>query len=98
MTMLRLYAIAIALPVLCGLLMINACLSRETQRAPFSIAWSYDTSGYLETCGCSSHQLGGLTRRATKIAQLRTAGPVLAIEGAHIVPDKGEFNLFKGQT
>jgi 2',3'-cyclic-nucleotide 2'-phosphodiesterase (5'-nucleotidase family) len=81
---------------LAALLVAGRCMSAGKQQS-FSIAWNYDTSGYLETCGCSAHQLGGLGRRATKIDQLRQAGPVLAIEGAHIVEDKGEFQLFKGQ-
>jgi len=74
----------------CGLLKIG--------RQPFSIAWTYDTSGYLETCGCSAHQLGGLARRATELGKLREKQPVLAIEGPHIMEDGGEFQLFKGET
>src|SRR5436309_8788509 len=78
-----------------ALLAANACLSGEKQS--FALAWNYDTSGYLETCGCSSHQLGGLGRRASKLEALRKQQPVLAIEGPHIVEDKGEFQLFKGE-
>ena len=37
---------------------------QDAEPEPFAIAWNYDTSGYLETCGCSSHQLGGIARRA----------------------------------
>ena len=84
-------------PVLCGALMVGACMSHAEQRQSFAILWNYDTSGYLETCGCSSHQLGGLPRRATLLADLRARQPVLAIEGAHIVEDKGDFQLFKGE-
>lgn len=75
-----------------------ACLSRAGAREPFVITWNYDTSGYLETCGCSAHQLGGLTRRAAKLAGLRAKQPVLALEGAHIVEDAGGFQLYKGET
>lgn len=88
----------LAVSVICTVLIAGACLSEETQREPFTIIWNYDTSGYMETCGCSANQLGGLTRRATKLRELRAAGPVLAIEGQHIIADKGEFNLFKGQV
>jgi len=85
----------LAFLLLAALVLASTCLSAKPQS--FTIAWSYDTSGYLETCGCSAHMYGGLARRATKIAQLRGSGPVLAIEGGHIVEDKGEFQLFKGQ-
>lgn len=84
--------------LLAGVLAAGACLGgSSTAREPFAIAWNYDTSGYLETCGCSAAQLGGLARRGTKLAELREKQPVLAIEGAHIVGDMGEFQLFKAQ-
>lgn len=89
--------VTLSVSAVCTLLIAGACLSQESQAEPFTIAWNYDTSGYMETCGCSAHQLGGLTRRATKLSELRAAGPVLAIEGQHIVSDKGDFNLFKGE-
>ena len=92
----RIHLTILGVLTLAALLVAGRCMSAGKAQS-FSIAWNYDTSGYLETCGCSSHQLGGLARRATKIDQLRQAGPVLAIEGAHIVEDKGEFQLFKGQ-
>ncbi|MCH7472991.1 hypothetical protein IIA79_08585 [bacterium] len=76
---------------------LSSCIARQ-QPEPFTIVWNYDTSGYLETCGCSTHQLGGLARRATMIEQLRVSQPVLAIEGAHIVQEAGEWQLFKGET
>lgn len=84
--------------IACGIIAAQACIAPREPQVPFAIAWSYDTSGYLETCGCSAHQLGGLARRATLISELRAKQPVLAIEGAHIVADAGEFQLFKGQT
>ena len=74
-----------------------ACLPAPKPQ-PFAIAWNYDTSGYLETCGCSSHQLGGIARRATKLTELRQQQDVLAIEGAHFIETSGEFQLFKGET
>jgi hypothetical protein len=87
----------LGLLLLAALLVAGTCLSANKPAQSISIAWNYDTSGYLETCGCSAKQLGGLARRATKLEQLRAAGPVLAIEGAHVVEDRGEFQLFKAQ-
>jgi hypothetical protein len=77
---------------------LGAACRAYAQPGPFAIAWNYDTSGYLETCGCSSHQLGGIARRATKLAELRQKQDVLAIEGAHFIETSGEFQLFKGET
>ena len=89
----------VTLALFCGAFLTGACLGNPASDAePFSIAWNYDTSGYLATCGCSAHQLGGLARRATIIDNLREAQPLLAIEGAHIVADAGEFQLFKAET
>lgn len=95
--MYRIYLWVAALTAVCAALMFSACLSQAQPHAPFAIAYNFDTSGYLETCGCSAHQLGGLGRRATKLEELRQKQPVLALEGAHIVADKGGFQLFKGQ-
>lgn len=76
-----------------------ACTSTPPQPGgPFAIAWSYDTSGYLEVCGCSTNMLGGMPRRATQLTQLRSRQPVLAIEGAHFIEGPGGFQLFKGET
>ncbi|MCC7477812.1 hypothetical protein IT575_05080 [bacterium] len=95
--MYRIYLWVAAVSVACAALMFSACMSQAQQSAPFAIAFNFDTSGYLETCGCSAHQLGGLGRRATKLEELRQKQPLLALEGAHIVADKGSFQLFKGQ-
>lgn len=95
--MYRIYLMVAVIALFSAAVMFNACLSSQAEPEPFTIVWNYDTSGYLETCGCSTHQLGGLARRATKIAQLRESQPLLAIEGAHFIEDAGEFQLFKGE-
>ncbi len=79
-----------------GLLMSVGC-GPAPKGTPFIIAWNYDTNGYLEPCGCSAHQLGGLSRRATKLAELRKQGPVFAIEGARNFQEGGKFQLFKSE-
>ena len=80
--------------ILLAVLRGTTCCSLARVREPFAIAWSYDTSGYLETCGCSARQLGGVAKRATMLSDLRSKQPVLAIEGAHIVEDRGLIFLF----
>ncbi len=89
--------------LICGLLLcalfgvLSACL-QTAPRESFSVAWNYDTSGYLEVCGCSAHQLGGLPRRATKLEELESGGPVLKIEGAHFFEEAGTFQMMKGEA
>jgi hypothetical protein len=80
------------------LLCLVCCVPNAEGPEPFTVVWSYDTSGQIEPCGCSAHQLGGLARRATVIDELRAEGPVLAIEGAHILEEETGFQLFKGET
>jgi len=84
------------LAVVLGPVLLGGC-GQKPAGEPFLIVWSYDTSGYLEPCGCSAHQLGGLARRASKIAELRTGQPVFAIEGARHLEEGGEFRLFKSE-
>jgi hypothetical protein len=81
-----------------GLVLGTTCQAPAGKPGPFAVAWNYDTSGYLEVCGCSSNMLGGIARRATKLTQLREQQQVLALEGAHFIETSGEFQLFKGET
>ena len=80
------------------LLSLVCCAPDAEPPEPFTVVWSFDTSGQIEPCGCSAHQFGGLARRATVIDELRADGPVLAIEGAHILEEENGFQLFKGET
>jgi hypothetical protein len=77
---------------------LSGCPEAGAARDGFSVAWNYDTSGYLEVCGCSAHQLGGLPRRASKLTTLEALGPVLKIEGAHIFEEAGTFQMLKGEA
>lgn len=94
----RLYVLLAVAALGLGTMAEGACFSSAQAPQPFTIVWNYDTSGYLETCGCSTHQLGGLARRGWQIARLREKQPLIAIEGAHFIADAGEFHLFKGET
>ncbi len=93
----RCICVLTAVVIIAGPLVAGGCSSKEAEGKPFIIAWNYDTSGYIEPCGCSAHLLGGLPRRATKIAQLRAEQPVFAIEGAHFLEEGGGFQLFKSE-
>jgi hypothetical protein len=85
-----------AAALIAGLLGIGGC-GPSPKGQPFTITWNFDTDGYLEPCGCSLHQLGGLSRRATKIAEIRAEKPVFAIEGPRNFEEGGDFKLFKSQ-
>ena len=52
----RIYVLIAVLLLGCGTFAAAACISRSAEPEPFSIVYNYDTSGYLETCGCSTHQ------------------------------------------
>jgi len=92
------FHVLMALAVLaCLAAAFNSC-NQGPPPEPFTLTWNYDTNGYLETCGCSAHQLGGLARRKTVIDGLRDKQPLVAIEGAHFIESEGEFQFFKGET
>jgi hypothetical protein len=53
------------------------------------LLYTNDTDGFLQSCGCTGGQVGGLAKRATVIKQLRAAaaGPVLLLDGGNLAPD-----------
>jgi hypothetical protein len=62
------------------------------------IVYSYDTNGKMETCGCSTKQLGGLSRRGTVIEEYASYNrEMLVLDGGKILPDTSEFSRFKAQ-
>ena len=90
------------IPVGTVLLLVVSLLAMSCNQGPppepFTMTWNYDTNGFLETCGCSAHQLGGIARRSTLLEGLREQQPLLALEGAHFIESDGEFQFFKGET
>jgi len=61
------------------------------------IVYSYDTNGKMETCGCSTRQLGGLSRRGTIIRDYETNynRQMLMLDGGKILADATDFSKFK---
>lgn len=47
-----------------------------------SLAYTGDTRGFLENCGCKVNQSGGVARRARKIAELRRRDPEILLVDA----------------
>jgi hypothetical protein len=55
---------------------------------PLTIIYTTDTNGFLQTCGCSGGQVGGLAKRATLIRELQAgAGTVLLLDGGDLAGD-----------
>jgi hypothetical protein len=57
-----------------------------------TIAYTNDTDGYLQSCGCTSNQAGGLARRAHHISKLRIAShqqgsAFLLLDGGNLAKD-----------
>ncbi len=62
----------------------------KDQKPEAVVIISGQTYGYLQPCGCSRPQLGGLERRANFIASLKAAGwPVAAVDLGDILPTAG---------
>lgn len=61
------------------------------------ILYSYDLNGKMETCGCSTLQLGGLARRGTLYDDYRNnyGRHILTLDGGKLLPDTSEFSLLK---
>jgi len=49
-------------------------------RRSLTLAFTSNTEGYLENCGCKTNQSGGLARRVTVLDSLRREGPVVALD------------------
>ncbi len=64
------------------------------------VLYSYDLNGKMETCGCSTLQLGGLARRGTLYDEYRNnyGRHVLALDGGKILPDTTDFSLLKAEV
>src|SRR5919106_182880 len=53
---------------------------RDSSRSGVSVFVSGDTTGWITPCGCAANQSGGLARRATYLADLRSKGDVLYVD------------------
>jgi hypothetical protein len=60
-----------------------------------TILFTGDTQGYLENCGCKVNQSGGVARRSTALAKLRTADPeaLLLDAGSSFVRPEKQLEL-----
>jgi len=62
------------------------------------ILYSGEDAGYLETCGCSPGQLGGIARRHTIIKYRRDMSPVLLLHNGDLINEPGLQQEIKYQV
>jgi hypothetical protein len=69
-------------------------LFRNWPKPDLIVMLSGEQHGYLDPCGCSSPQVGGLVRRYNFLQTLKERGwPVLAVDAGDIAQDKGPAGL-----
>ena len=100
---------------MCALISAAALLSAAPSRAPRAIQgapksqqaiqpdlvldFSSDLMGFVEPCGCTTGQYGGIGRRATYLRQARRkATPYLALFAGDLVAGIGELNRIRAET
>jgi Cytochrome c554 and c-prime len=52
-----------------------------------TILYTTETNGFLQACGCSKGQVGGLARRASLLHRLGSRGDALLIDGGNLADD-----------
>ncbi len=85
---------------LCGGLHIGVCgcggkSPSESPAKPLVIVASGDTAGWIEPCGCTSNQSGGLPRRGTYVANLRQRHEVLLLDVGGAAADSSAYGQAK---
>jgi hypothetical protein len=55
--------------------------------ASLTLLYTTDTNGFLQACGCSGGQVGGLAKRATVIKRLSASGATVLVDGGDLAPD-----------
>jgi len=70
-----------------------------------TIVYAADLSGWLEPCGCSANQRGGLARAAAAIARVRAENPdTIFVAGGDLLfegpldPERGDQDLARART
>lgn len=62
--------------------------TRHRWEQPLTILYTADTNGFLQSCGCSAGQVGGLAKRATLIKRLQSADNLtLFVDGGNLASD-----------
>jgi hypothetical protein len=81
-----------------GTLAYRAAASGAEPAAGASIFYTGEQRGYLEPCGCSKPQIGGLARRATFLKKTPSEVAQLQIDNGDLVDTVGRQNELKSEA
>lgn len=83
-----------ALGLVVASLAADGLFPADNPSAAFTILYTNDTEGYLQTCGCNHSGLGGFDRRATFIKQVRAEQPdVLLLDSGNLAPNAPKADM-----
>lgn len=72
---------------------------KELPRSKYRIAFTSNTFGFLENCGCKGNDWGGVTRRKTALSLLRkSADHCLSLDAGDYFPAERRSPFLNGQT
>lgn len=73
---------------LVALTLLASAISLPGSGSTLTIIYTADTQGFLQSCGCTTAQVGGLAKRATLLRQLQHKSPgALLIDGGNLAGD-----------
>ncbi len=82
-----------------GVCALVSCHVPSDSEVEVSLVFSGEEAGFIEPCGCALAQLGGLARRATAIAELRSTGqPLLLVHNGGVIAEPGWQQELKLET
>src|SRR5207247_2843055 len=67
-------------------------------RPPALLLYTGEQRGYLEPCGCSKPQTGGLPRRAAYLASLSSDPAPIVVDNGDMVTDPGRQSQLKAEA
>jgi hypothetical protein len=85
-------------------LILTACGSPQKPAAQpskspgITVVVGGDLDGYISPCGCTKPMIGGITRRATLVRSLESAGPLVKIENGDLTEAAGRQDQLKAET
>ncbi len=91
--------IAFTLLYAIGSCALVSCTAPSDRGVEVSLVFSGEEAGFIEPCGCALAQFGGLARRATAIAELRSTGqPLLLVHNGGVISEPGWQQELKLET
>lgn len=65
------------------------------QTEPVSFLVSCDTNGWIVPCGCTTKQSGGLLRRGTLVAKMKSTNPTVVLDAGGAAAGKSDYHQVK---